>query len=380
MKKIIITLATGMLLTLNANSISSQLQSKGLIVETKPISLNDSKIQLAILLDTSGSMQGLINQVKTEIWQIINELSSAKKNGNKVKIEVALYEYGKSTISQSENFLRMITPLSSDLDILSKELFKLKTNGGEEWAGAAITSATNGLQWSKNPGDLRMVVIAGNESFAQGPLNYQYAITNLSKKDIVLNTIFCGNYNSGKTLFWRDAANLGNGQYMNIDSNQEIAYFKAPQDSRIIALNDKLNKTYLSYGGRRGVERKKLQIQQDVNTESMNSSLLVERSIAKASKSYDNSSWDIIDSFKSTGSLSSISENDMPEELKKLNKEDQIAVIKEKEKERKSINKEIEKLKKERTDYLKTKKTTKTTFGDKFLKSTKKLLTLKGFS
>jgi len=380
MKKIIITLATGMLLTLNANSISSQLQSKGLIVETKPISLNDSKIQIAILLDTSGSMQGLINQVKTEIWQIINELSSAKKNGNKVKIEVALYEYGKSTISQSENFLRMITPLSSDLDILSKELFKLKTNGGEEWAGAAITSATNGLQWSKNPGDLRMVVIAGNESFAQGPLNYQYAITNLSKKDIVLNTIFCGNYNSGKTLFWRDAANLGNGQYMNIDSNQEISYFKAPQDSRIIALNDKLNKTYLSYGGRRGVERKKLQIQQDVNTESMNSSLLVERSIAKASKSYDNSSWDIVDSFKSTGSLSSISENDMPEELKKLNKEDQIAVIKEKEKERKSINKEIEKLKKERTDYLKTKKTTKTTFGDKFLKSTKKLLTLKGFS
>ena len=42
-------------------------------------------IQLAILLDTSNSMDGLINQAKSELWKIVNELALAKKNGKSPK-------------------------------------------------------------------------------------------------------------------------------------------------------------------------------------------------------------------------------------------------------------------------------------------------------
>ena len=40
-----------------------------------------SVIQMAILLDTSGSMEGLIEQAKTQLWKIVNEMALAKKHG-----------------------------------------------------------------------------------------------------------------------------------------------------------------------------------------------------------------------------------------------------------------------------------------------------------
>jgi hypothetical protein len=107
-------------------------------------------VQMAILLDTSGSMEGLIEQAKTQLWKIVNEMALAKKSGQTPKLEVALYEYGKSSIPASEGYLRMIVPLSVDLDRISEELFKLKTNGGSEYCGKVIQSASRELRWSKN--------------------------------------------------------------------------------------------------------------------------------------------------------------------------------------------------------------------------------------
>jgi len=51
-------------------------------------------VQVAVLLDTSNSMDGLINQARSQVWKIVNELVSSEKSGSKPLIEVALYEYG----------------------------------------------------------------------------------------------------------------------------------------------------------------------------------------------------------------------------------------------------------------------------------------------
>ncbi|HEY1405249.1 MAG TPA: hypothetical protein VF857_01445, partial [Spirochaetota bacterium] len=52
------------------------------------------RIQIAILLDTSSSMDGLIDQAKTNLWKIVNETAKAKKGGKTPRLEVALFEYG----------------------------------------------------------------------------------------------------------------------------------------------------------------------------------------------------------------------------------------------------------------------------------------------
>ena len=126
-------------------------------------------VQLAVLLDVSNSMDGLINQARGYIWKIVNELSASEKNGNSPMIEVALYEYGNGGLDREKGYLRQVTPFTMDLDKVSRELFNLKTNGGEEYCGWVIKEAVNGLKWSRKDDVYKAIFIAGNESFAQGP-------------------------------------------------------------------------------------------------------------------------------------------------------------------------------------------------------------------
>ena len=90
----------------------------------------DSIIQMAILLDTSSSMDGLIDQAKSQLWKIVNELALSKKNGISPKLEVALYEYGNDNLPKSKGFIRLVSPLTTDLDLISEKLFSLTTYSG----------------------------------------------------------------------------------------------------------------------------------------------------------------------------------------------------------------------------------------------------------
>ena len=56
-------------------------------------------VQIAILLDTSNSMDGLIAQAKTQLWNVVNEFVRARKDGRPPAIQVALFEYGKQSLS-----------------------------------------------------------------------------------------------------------------------------------------------------------------------------------------------------------------------------------------------------------------------------------------
>ena len=87
------------------------------------------KIQVALLVDTSNSMDGLIDQAKSQIWKMVNKLASAKKEGEFTDIEIALFEYGNDNLAMGEGYVRMVSSLSKDVDGLSEQLFKLKTNG-----------------------------------------------------------------------------------------------------------------------------------------------------------------------------------------------------------------------------------------------------------
>ena len=131
-------------------------------------STSDTKIQVALLLDTSSSMDGLIEQAKSRLWNIVNTLTTLRFNGKTPEIQIALYEYGNDNINASDGYVRLVTPLTADLDLISEKLFALKTNGGLEYCGTVIDKANKQLKWSSNDSDIHLIYIAGNEPFTQG--------------------------------------------------------------------------------------------------------------------------------------------------------------------------------------------------------------------
>ncbi len=114
---------------------------------------SNQKIQVAILLDVSNSMDGLIDQAKAQLWNMVNTMGKAKCNGATPKIEIALYEYGRTTNNEKAGFVKQLMPFTTDLDSLSEILFSLKTDGGEEHCGQVIYTSLNKLTWDNTPGN-----------------------------------------------------------------------------------------------------------------------------------------------------------------------------------------------------------------------------------
>ena len=237
-------------------------------------------VKIALLLDTSNSMDGLINQAKAQLWDIVNQFSYAKcGKGHTPGLQIALYQYGNDALSSREGYIQQVIGFSSDLDEISEKLFSLSTNGGEEFCGQVIQTSLRQLDWGKNPDNLKMIFIAGNEPFTQGKLNYRDAVTNAKEKDIIVNTIFCGNYQQGISTDWKKGATLTGGEYMAIDHNKRVVHIDTPYDDIIIKLNSKLNSTYISYGAA-GSAKLQLQSRQDDNAMEMEEAVAVKRAVS----------------------------------------------------------------------------------------------------
>lgn len=308
---------------------------------------------MAIVLDTSGSMDGLINQARAQIWKIVNELARAKKDGKSPQLEVALFEYGNDGLPADEGFIRNLTPLTNDLDKVSESLFQLTTNGGEEYCGQVIGAAVNRLNWSKNSQDYKVLIIAGNEPFTQGVVDYRESCRRAIARGIVINTIFCGNYQEGLQTHWKDGADLADGSYLAIDQDQTAVQINAPQDAEIMKLGAALNETYVGYGSL-GDEKKGKQVKEDYNAVGMGRESAVQRSMAKASVAYENSTWDLVDLVKKDGldAVDKINKADLPPKLQKMTKDQLKKYLQTKLKARETIQNRLAKLNEARRVYI----------------------------
>jgi hypothetical protein len=316
------------------------------VPEEKPL------VQMAVLLDTSGSMSGLINQARAELWAIVNEFIFAKRNGKQPELQVALYEYGKSSLPSKEGYIRMIVPFTTDLDKVSEELFALNTNGGSEYCGWVIDEATKALEWTDSADDLKVIFIAGNEPFTQGPIDYRQSCKAAVTKGIVVNTIHCGSEQVGIDGKWKDGAALADGRYLNIDQSRRAVHVAAPQDKEIAELGVKLNDTYIAYG-RRGIEAQLRQRAQDRNAATASAKAELGRAIAKSSYHYRNESWDLVDAVGAKKvELEEIDKESLPEKLREMTPEERKTYIEEKKKQRAEIQKRIQELNEQRKKYV----------------------------
>ena len=199
---------------------------------------------------------------------------------------------------------------------------------------------------------MKLVYIAGNEAFNQGPIHYKEVISDALKNDIYINTIFCGNQNEGIKLLWKDGADVANGKYFNIDSNQIIEYIVTPFDASINKYNEKINETYIGYG-KQGDLKKSNQKVQDSNAAGISVSNLSERAVSKASAVYTNADWDLVDKYKDDKTvISTIKKEELPKEIANKTPKEIEEFIKLKTNERANLQKEITELAKKRQEFI----------------------------
>ncbi len=311
-------------------------------------------IQIALLLDTSNSMDGLIEQAKSQLWKIVNELNEAEHKNETPNLEIALYEYGNDGLSKRSGFIRQVTPFTNDMDLVSDRLFNLSTNGGDEYCGQVIVTSLHELEWSAKTEDLKLIYIAGNENFNQGSTSYTLACKQAKNSDVIVNTIYCGSRSAGINTFWKDGADLAGGNYTSIDHNRATRYIDTPYDDEISTLNDQLNNTYIPYGND-GAKYRSNQILQDSNADKYSKANKVDRAVFKSSKNYKNSKWDFVDAYKKDKKVIQ-KKSKLPETYKGKSEAEIEALVEQKLQERKAIKDKIHTLSKQRKGYIKTEK------------------------
>ncbi len=269
-------------------------------------------IDLVICLDTSGSMEGLIDSARARLWDIVNSLAKARPVP---LLRVGLITYGSPSRSTAANgWLVKQTDLTTDLDTVYAKMMSLRTDGGDEFVGWALRRALDWMQWSSDPHALKLVFIAGNESADQASevFNFRYVGEDARHRGIVVNSIYCGDRQVGIRERWNEVATCGGGSYSAIDMHCGTVQIETPHDKLLLELNMKLNATYVPYGSL-GVGGRERQLEQDDNAGRLGEASKASRVAAKATALYENSDWDLVDGVKNKRvALGELKDSELP--------------------------------------------------------------------
>lgn len=327
-----------------------------------PTPAANKKVQVAVLLDVSNSMDGLIDQAKAQLWNMVSVLGKATCNDVAPTVEIALYEYGRPTNDARSGYVKQINYFTRDLDEVSRNLFKLTTNGGDEYCGHVMYTSLTSLEWDANPDNYKVIFIAGNEDFLQGDIPFTKACTEAKKKGVTINTIYCGDRMQGIKEHWNLGSECGTGSFTNINQNAQAIDIPTPYDTILFQLNIQLNGTYIGYG-QAGKANAAKQEEVDGYNRNFNKAAAAQRVAVKSKKQlYNNSSWDLVDaSNDDAAAVDKVDLNTLPDNLKGKSRSEIKQIVTTKSKERTAIQKEISEVSVKREAFIKAEKARQST-------------------
>lgn len=204
------------------------------------------RVEVVFVLDTTGSMGGLIAGAKEKIWSITNTLIEAEQSPEVLVGLVAYRDRGDAYITRRSD-------LTLDLDTTYSELMGYQAQGGgdtPESVNQGLHEAVTRITWSEGEKVYRVIFLVGDcppHMDYRDDIQYQASCKLAREKGIVINTIQCGNHGA-TTPIWKEIAQLGGGRYMAVAQSGGAVTISAPQDAEIARLSRELDGTRLYYG------------------------------------------------------------------------------------------------------------------------------------
>jgi Mg-chelatase subunit ChlD len=307
------------------------------------------RIEVCFVLDTTGSMSGLIEGAKQKIWSIANEMARAKPTP---EIRVGLVGYR----DRGDEYVLRSYDLTNDLDAVFGQLQSFQANGGgdtPESVNEALECAVKGMSWSAERSVLKTIFLVGDSpphmDYANGP-KYPDICKDAVKKDLLINTVQCGT-TTETVKYWQEIAQLGEGNYAAIAQSGNMAVVSTPMDAELAELNRKIGTTLVAYGGegaRRTVAAKQFA------AENAPAAVAADRLTFNARYGVAvQGEGELLDSLAAGRvSLSSVKKDELPADLQKLDEPQLKAKIEEKQKERAELQGKIQQLAQQRENYL----------------------------
>src|SRR5213082_1674464 len=217
-----------------------------LFATTAPARQTKPRIEVCFVLDTTGSMGGLIEGAKQKIWSIANEMISAQPTP---ELKLGLIGYR----DRGDEYVVKSFSLTDDIDAIYGHLREFQAGGGgdaPESVNEALAEAIHKMPWSSEKKVLRIIFLVGDApphmDYSNGP-KYPDLCREAAKKELIINTIQCGEMTETKTI-WQEIAKLSEGSYVGISQSGNVAVISTPMDKELSRLNERIGATLIPYG------------------------------------------------------------------------------------------------------------------------------------
>ncbi len=310
------------------------------------------RIEVLFVLDTTGSMGGLIEGAKLKIWSIANQMLRANPTP---RLRMGLLGYR----DRGDAYVTKFFDLSEDIDTIYAKLQQFNADGGgdtPESVNQALQEAVTRPSWSQDSKVLKIVFLVGDappHMDYQNDIKYPVSCRMAAKRDLIINTIQCGQM-AETVPFWQEIASLSGGSYMSIGQTGDMQMISTPMDGELAKLNVEVGRTILAYGA--APMREEVMHKQAVSEAAAPSSpsVVADRlAFNQASKSVVQGGGDLIDGLANGKvELDKIDSKKLPQEMQSLSPEARKAYIQAKQAERSKVQARISELSKKRQAFI----------------------------
>lgn len=203
-------------------------------------------VEAVFVLDTTGSMGGLIQAAKDKIWSIASTLAAAQP-APIVRMGLVAYR------DRGDDYVTRVIDLSPDLDSLHGQILQLQAQGGgdgPESVNQALSDAVRRIGWSRDPTTYRAVFLVGDAPphlDYPNDVPYTETLEEARRLGIRVNAIQCGEQ-PDTAAAWQRIAQSGNGGYFRVDRDGGAVAIATPYDAPLAKLSEALDATRLYYG------------------------------------------------------------------------------------------------------------------------------------
>src|SRR5947208_1776749 len=221
--------------------------------QPRPVANGEKTLEMVFVIDTTGSMGGLIEGAKQRVWGVINEVMQTPAHPS---VRVGLVAYR----DHGDQYVTQVLPLTNDLDKVYTTLMDYRADGGGDTPEDVRQALSDGVRkagWSRpTPSLAQILFLVGDapphEDYSNEP-DTLYTTAQAVKAGMVVNTIECGAADDTRQV-WQQIARRGEGQFFRIAQDGGVQAIATPYDSRLSELGNRLGSTYLAYGGGAGAE------------------------------------------------------------------------------------------------------------------------------
>lgn len=319
-------------------------------------------IEVAFVLDTTGSMSGLLEGAKRKIWSIANQMASGQPTP---EIRMGLVAYR----DRGDAYVTRFHDLTGDIDAIYAALQGLSADGGgdtPESVNQALHETVERMSWTPGQDVYKVVFLVGDappHTDYPNDVPYAKSVRTARERGIVVNTVQCGGI-GGTTPIWREIAAAGSGHFVSIRQDGGMVAMTTPHDDELGRLNRALGDTVVAYGA--DDERAELEEKRDRAMAASPSAAASRLSyFAKSGGSVNSGRADLIDAVEA-GSVDPmrLDADILPEPLRTMSPKERKAFVLEKREQRDALKEQIAKVSKQRDAYVVAEQQRRTAAGE----------------